>query len=112
MGARYGDFLAKYKEKFGEDPISGFHANGYDAALAMMAAVERVAKTDAGGDIFIGRKTLRDALMRTKDLDGIAGRLSCDGNGDCGASHLAMFEYVGSDPGTFKLGVNPKKVFP
>ena len=112
MGARYGDFLAKYKEKFGEDPIGGFHANGYDSALAMMAAIERVAKTDAGGDTFIGRKALRDALMQTKDLDGITGKLTCDKNGDCGSSHFAVFEYASGDPATFKLGANPKKVFP
>ncbi len=112
MGARYGDFLAKYKEKFGEDPIGGFHGNGYDAALAMMTAIEKVAKTDAGGDTYIGRKALRDALMRTADLDGITGKLSCDKNGDCGSSHFAVFEYASGDPTTFKLGANPKKVFP
>ena len=112
MGARYGDFLAKYKEKFGEDPIGGFHGNGYDAALAMMGAIGKVAKTDAGGDTYIGRKALRDALMQTVDLDGITGKLTCDKNGDCGSSHFAVFEYVSGDPSTFKLGTNPKKVFP
>lgn len=112
MGARYGDFLAKYKEKFGEDPIGGFHGNGYDAALAMMTAIEKVAKTDAGGDTYIGRKALRDALMQTAELDGITGKLTCDKNGDCGSSHFAVFEYASGDPSTFKLGTNPKKVFP
>ena len=112
MGARYGDFLAKYKAKFGEDPIGGFHGNGYDAALAMMTAIEKVAKTDGAGDTYIGRKALRDALMQTKDLDGITGKLTCDKNGDCGSSHFAVFEYVSGDPSTFKLGSNPKEVFP
>lgn len=112
MGARYGDFLAKYKEKFGEDPIGGFHGNGYDAALAMMGAIEKVAKTDAGGDTYIGRKALRDALMQTTDLDGITGKLTCDKNGDCGSSNFAVFEYVSGDSSSFKLGTNPKKVFP
>ena len=83
-----------------------------EVALAMMAAIEKVAKTDAGGDTFIGRKALRDALMQTKDLDGITGKLTCDKNGDCGSSHFAVVEYVSGDPSTFKLGVNPKKVFP
>ena len=112
MSPRYGEFVAKYKAKFGEDPIGGFHANGYDAALAMMTAVEKVAKTDASGDTFIGRKALRDALMQTKDLDGITGHLTCDGNGDCGSSNFAVFQYVDGDSSTFKLGTNPKKVFP
>ena len=112
MGARYGEFLAKYKAKFGEDPIGGFHANGHDAALAMMGAIEAVAKTDANGDTYIGRKALRDALMATANLDGLTGKLTCDKNGDCGASNFAVFEYVSGDPSSFKLGVNPKKVFP
>ena len=112
MSPRYGDFLAKYKAKFGEDPIGGFHANGYDAALAMMTAIEKVAKTDAAGDTYIGRKALRDALMQTRDLDGITGKLTCDKNGDCGSSNFAVFEYASGDPTTFKLGTNPKKVFP
>ena len=112
MGARYGEFLAKYKAKFGEDPIGGFHANGYDAALAMMGAIEKVAQTDAGGDTYIGRKALRDALMATAGLDGLTGKLTCNKDGDCGASNFAVFEYVSGDPTTFKLGVNPKKVFP
>lgn len=112
MGSRYGDFLAKYKAKFGEDPIGGFHGNGYDAALAMMTAIEKVAKTDAAGDTYIGRKALRDALMATTDLDGITGKLSCDKFGDCGASHFAVFEYTSGDPTTFKIGVNPKHVYP
>ncbi|WP_158747528.1 branched-chain amino acid ABC transporter substrate-binding protein [Acidisphaera sp. L21] len=112
MGSRYGDFLAKYKTKFGEDPIGGFHGNGYDAALAMMTAIEKVAKTDAAGDTYIGRKALRDALMATTDLDGITGKLSCDKFGDCGASHFAVFEYTSGDPSSFKIGVNPKHVYP
>ncbi len=112
MGSRYGDFLAKYKAKYGEDPIAGFHGNGYDAALAMMTAIEKVAKTDAPADTYIGRKALRDALMQTTDLDGITGKLSCDKFGDCGASHFAVFEYTGGDPSSFKIGTNPKHVYP
>ena len=70
MGSKYPTLVAEYKKKFGEDPIGGFHANGYDCALAIMLAVEKVAKTDADGTTYIGRKALRDALMATKDLDG------------------------------------------
>ena len=112
MGSQYGAFVAKYKAKYGEDPIAGFHANGYDSALAIMIAVERVAKTDANGDTYIGRKALRDALMHTTDLDGLTGKLTCDQYGDCGSSHFAVFQYISGDSSTFKLGTNPKKVFP
>ncbi len=112
MGSQYPAFVAKYKTKYGEDPIAGFHANGYDSALAIMLAIEKVAKTDAAGDTYIGRKALRDALMHTTDMDGLTGKLSCDEFGDCGSSHFAVFEYSSGDPSTFKLGTNPKKVFP
>lgn len=112
LGQRYVDFKAAYKEKFGEDPIGGFHANGYDAAGVLMAAIEKVAKTDAEGSLYVGRKALRDAVMTTKDFSGLTGTLTCDANGDCGAGAFAVFEYTSSDPTTFEAGKNPKKVFP
>ncbi len=112
LGPRYVEFRAKYKTKFGEEPIGGFHGNGYDAAGAMMAAIEKVAVKDAAGDTYIGRKALRDALMKTANYDGITGKLSCDAYGDCGAGAFAVFEYTSGDPTKYKEGVNPKKVFP
>ncbi len=112
MGSQYPAFVAKYKAKFGEDPIAGFHANGYDCALALMTAVEKVAKTDANGDTYIGRKALRDALIHTSELKGLTGTLTCNEFGDCGSSHFAVFEYTNGDSSTFKLGTNPKKVYP
>ncbi len=112
LGAGYPAFLVKYKDKFGEAPIAGYHANGYDAATAIMLAIEKVAKTDAAGDTYIGRKAVRDALMTTKDMDGLTGKLTCDKYGDCASSHFAVFEYINGDKDTFELGKNPKKVFP
>ena len=112
MGARYGEFLGKYKAKFGEDPIGGFHANGYDAATAMMDAIEAVAKTTPDGTTYIGRKAVRDALMKTANFDGITGKLTCDKNGDCGSSNFAVFEYTAGDPASYKINVNPKHVYP
>lgn len=111
LGQRYLDFRAKYKAKFGEEPIGGFHGNGYDAALAMMTAVEKVAVTDKDGATYIGRKALRDALVHTTDLDGITGKLTCDPYGDCGSSHFAVFEYTDGDSSTYKEGSNPKRVW-
>ncbi len=112
MGAGYNDLVKKYKAKFGEDPIAGYHANGYDCAVAIMAAIEAVAKTDSEGTTYIGRQAVRDALMHTKDLTGMTGKLTCNPDGDCVASHFAVFEYTSGDPSTFKLGTNPKRVYP
>ena len=78
----------------------------------MMTAIEAVAKKDADGNTFIGRKALRDALMKTANLDGISGKLTCDQYGDCGSSNFAVFEYTSGDPTSFKIGTNPKRVFP
>ena len=112
LGAGYPTLVAKYKEKFGEAPIAGYHANGYDAATAVMLAIEKVAKTDAAGDTYIGRKAVRDALMTTTGLAGVTGPVSCDKFGDCAPSHFAVFEYINGDKETFELGKNPKKVYP
>jgi branched-chain amino acid transport system substrate-binding protein len=111
MGSKYPDLVAKYKAKYGEDPIGGFHANGYDCALAIMLAVEKVAKTDADGTTYIGRKALRDAMMQTKDMDGMTGKLTCDKYGDCGTSNFAVWEYTSGDPSSYKIGTNPKRVY-
>jgi branched-chain amino acid transport system substrate-binding protein len=112
MGPKYGELVAKYKAKFGEDPIAGFHANGYDCALALMTAIQQVAKTEADGTTYIGRKALRDALLQTKNLQGVSGELTCDPYGDCAASHFAVFEFVDGDASSFKIGTNPKRVYP
>jgi branched-chain amino acid transport system substrate-binding protein len=77
-----------------------------------MLAVEKVAKTDADGTTYIGRKALRDALMKTADLNGMSGKLTCDQYADCGSSNFAVFEYTSGDPSTFKPGTNPKKIYP
>ena len=111
MGSKYPELVEKYKKKYGEAPIGGFHANGYDCGLAIMLAVEKVAKTDAQGDTYIGRKALRDALMTTKDMDGMTGKLTCDKYGDCGTSNFAVFEYTSGDPSSYGLGSNPKRVY-
>ena len=112
MGPKYGEFVKKYNAKFGEDPIAGFHANGYDSALALMDAIKSVAKTDENGTTYIGRKAVRDALMATRDMHGMSGTLTCDKYGDCGASNFAVFEYTNGDSSTFKIGTNPKKIYP
>ena len=105
-------FVEKFKEEYGEAPIGGFSAYGYDSALLTMKAIEKVGKTDADGNLYIGRKALFDAMMATKDLSALTGTLNCDANGDCGASAYAIWEFVNDDPSTFEPGVNPKRIYP
>jgi branched-chain amino acid transport system substrate-binding protein len=113
MGKAYPDFVEKYKKKYGEGPINSFHAHAYDAAVILDKAIEAVAKTDtATGTTYIGRKALRDALFATKGYDGISGPINCDEHGECGAFNFAVYEFTSGDPATFKLGDNPKKIYP
>src|SRR5437879_5144330 len=46
MGKGYNKFLEQYKKAYGEGPISGFHAQAYDAAELLMKAIQKVAKTE------------------------------------------------------------------
>ena len=76
-------FLKVHQEKYGEPPISAFHAHAYDATNMLLDAIAKVAVKDADGNLYIGRQALRDALFATKDMKGITGTLTCDANGDC-----------------------------
>ncbi len=84
-GTKYEAFAAKYKAKYNEAPIAGFHAQAYDATNMILAAIESVAVKDTDGALHIGRQALRDALYATKDFPGLTGSLTCDPNGDCGS---------------------------
>ena len=95
----YADFLTKYKTKYGEDPVSVFHAHAYDAANILFAAIEKVAVTDSDGTLSIPRKALRDAIYATKDFQGLTGMLTCAPTGDCGAPIIAMYQITAREVG-------------
>src|SRR5215472_9150030 len=111
MGKGYPAFVEKYKKIYGEAPISGYHANAYDAAEMAIKAIEKVAKTDKDGNLYIGRKALRDAVFAEK-FAGLSGPIACDAHGQCAAFKPAVYEFTSADPKTFSTGKNPKKVWP
>ncbi|HZS81558.1 MAG TPA: branched-chain amino acid ABC transporter substrate-binding protein [Stellaceae bacterium] len=111
QGKGYPKFVEEYKKMFGEGPIAGYHANAYDGAQLAFKAIEKVAKTDKSGNTYIGKKALRDAVFATK-FDGISGPIACDKYGECAQFKPAVYEYTNADPKTFKIGVNPKKIWP
>ena len=111
MGKGYPKFVDEYKQTFGEAPISGNHANAYDAAILATKAIEKVAKSDDAGNLYIGKKALRDAVFATS-FDGISGPIKCDAYGECGEFHPSVLEYTSADPKTFAIGANPKKIWP
>jgi len=111
MGSFYPAFVEKYRRTYGEGPISNGHANAYDAAVLVFKAIAQVAKSDKAGNLYIGKKALRDAEFGVK-FDGISGHIACDPYGECEAFKPAVYEFVSDDPKTFSIGTNPKKVWP
>jgi branched-chain amino acid transport system substrate-binding protein len=92
FGAGYKTFLERHQKKYGEKPIAPFHAHAYDAAMMILAAIEKVAKKGPDGALYIGRKGLRDALYATKNFKGLTGNLSCDKYGDCADPRIAIYK--------------------
>jgi branched-chain amino acid transport system substrate-binding protein len=112
LGPKYKEFLDKHQKKYGEKPLAPFHAHAYDAAHIIFAAVEKVAKKDASGNTYIGRKALRDALLATRSFKGLTGTLTCDKLGDCADPKIAIYQTESADPAKWDPGKNPKKVYP
>ncbi len=111
LGKGYPKLVEEYKDMFGEAPISGYHANAYDAAEIAIKAIEKVAVTGPDGATYIGRKALRDAAFTT-EFEGDSGPIKCGEHGDCASFKPAVYEFVNADPATFKIGENPKRIFP
>jgi branched-chain amino acid transport system substrate-binding protein len=111
MGKGYPKFVEEYKKAYGEAPISGYHANAYDGMTLVAKAIEKVAKTDKDGNLYIGRKAFRDAVFSIK-FEGISGPIACDKYGECASFKPSMLEFTAADPKTFAVGKNPKKIWP
>jgi len=111
-GGTYKAFLTKHQKKYGEKPLSAFHAHAYDAAQMIFAAIEKVGKKDAQGNLYIGRNALRDALFATKNFKGMTGNLTCSEFGDCADPVIAVYISNSSDPAKWNPGVEPKKIYP
>jgi branched-chain amino acid transport system substrate-binding protein len=92
-GAAYETFVAKYKAKFGEDPINIFHAHAYDGFNIVKAAIEKVAVQEKDGTIYIPRQALRDAMYATKNFQGLTGVLTCTPTGDCANPVIGVYKY-------------------
>ena len=92
----YDHFLEVHQEKYGEAPLSVFHAHAYDATNMLLAAIEKVA-VDHNGTLRIGRQALRDALYGTKDFEGVTGMLNCNEFGDCADPQIAVNQITGGE---------------
>ncbi len=86
----YEHFLQMYQEKVGSEPIAPFHAHAFDATWMVLDAIEKVAQVADDGSMLIGRQALRDALFATSGMIGLTGTITCDVNGDCADSRIAI----------------------
>ena len=91
-GELYDKFKQMYKEKYGTDTLSVFHAHAFDATNMIFACVEKVAIQDEDGTIHIGRQAMRDCLYSTQGFQGITGTLNCNEYGDCADPKIAVSE--------------------
>ena len=110
FGSAYQDFLKKHEAKYGEPPLSAFHAHAYDALNMIAAAIQKVAKKD-GDTLIIGKQALRDAIAATKDFKGLTGNLTCSPTGDCADPKIAVYEVT--DTTAWNPNVtSPMKIYP
>jgi branched-chain amino acid transport system substrate-binding protein len=75
------EWLADYTEKYPDQPAEAYTAYGYDAADALLAAIERAAATNPADNDAL-RAAIITELKATKDFDGVLGTWSFDENGD------------------------------
>ena len=110
FGDAYQEFLKKHEAKYGEPPLSAFHAHAYDATNMIAAAVEKVAVQN-GDTMVIGKQALRDAIAATKDFQGLTGNITCGESGDCADPKIAVYEVT--DTTAWNPNVtSPMKVYP
>jgi branched-chain amino acid transport system substrate-binding protein len=87
----YQEFLKTHQKKYGEKPIAPFHAHAYDATMMVLNAIDKVAVKE-GGNLYIGRMALRDALYATSQMKGLTGTITCDQYGDCADPKIAVYQ--------------------
>jgi branched-chain amino acid transport system substrate-binding protein len=86
-----GEFVKKYKAKFGNDP-EAYAVYGYEAAKVVLEAIKKVGKKD--------REAILKETLGTKDFDkGALGKWSFDENGDITIQNMTISKVEG---GKFK----------
>jgi len=103
----YQSFLDKHMKKYGEKPIAPFHAHAYDATMMVLNAISKVSVKGTDGNLYIGRKALRDALYATKNLQGLTGNISCDEYGDCADPKIAIYKTADNNVKELKMPDKP-----
>lgn len=77
-------------------PPSSYYDFGYDAAILLIEALNRVAYVEDNGTLHIGRQGLRDALYSIS-FEGKTGFISCNEFGDCGHAGIPVYVISGGE---------------
>ncbi len=93
---------------YGEPPSSTFWPHSYDAAILLLAGIQRAAVAQEGNPLtrllgladkklVIDRLALRQAIRDvSSDFQGLTGNLSCDQFGDCGTGRVNIYHHADS----------------
>jgi branched-chain amino acid transport system substrate-binding protein len=103
----YKKFLEEHQKKYGEKPLAPFHAHAYDATMMVLNAINKVAVKGSDGNLYIGRKALRDALYATKGMKGLTGTINCDQYGDCADPKIAIYQTTADNVKNLAMPTKP-----
>jgi branched-chain amino acid transport system substrate-binding protein len=102
----YPALVERYIDFIGSAPPGPFHAQGYDAANIMFAAIESVAVENEDGSLDVDLGLLREAIYATTDFEGVTGSLTCDEWGACGVNAVSVYEVSQEDYDNRKTPLN------
>jgi branched-chain amino acid transport system substrate-binding protein len=90
------DWYQRYKQAFHEEP-QPYVAYGYEAMEVALDAIARVGKKD--------RAAIRDAILATRDYDGVLGRWSFTETGDTTLTTMSVWQVRNGawDPSTIQI---------
>jgi branched-chain amino acid transport system substrate-binding protein len=91
FGDAYPDLVERYTDFVGNPPPGPFHAQGYDAANIMFAAIEAAAVENEDGSLDIDLGKVRENVFATSDFEGVTGSLTCDEYGQCGVNAVSIY---------------------
>jgi branched-chain amino acid transport system substrate-binding protein len=105
--AYQSSFLPEYEQICGTKPTNVFHAHAYDATNIIFAGIEKAAIQNPDGSLIIPRKALVQAMLATKDFQGLTGNLTCSSTGDCADPKIAVYKCTNADPNSWNPGADP-----
>jgi len=94
--AKAQKFVADFTQKYGQAP-TGLGALGYDAAAVMMDAMSRAGSAEP--------QAVRDALAKTKDFEGVTGKITIDAQRN--AQKSAVVLKIGDGKAKFETAIAP-----